>query len=318
MTFSTMAYHPAPAHSSGHGHPSSGHSHLSSGHSHSSSGHSHPSSGHSSRPSTHTYQNQPYARIPFTDSDGYLVRMFGTRDAAFFLESLLKMDARDVQLIKNVPGFPNALMVSRPSVNGTHPDAVANNQHPLWLIDFVPQPRLSVVPQQIWSPPNQSDWRRYVEQAHLRMPVFFVQNNGVIGLPLPRAAVGDTTSLRNADRAAPLGGGHSTQIRIAWPGYESWERQIQIRDQTRHRNEITLERFAKLVAGVVDRFLSHGATADTRDPVWQVGNGHITRNDVIIVGTVQVSAGGWMPILQIVQRFDEFDLNGTPAHFYPN
>ena len=41
-----------------------------------------------------------------------------------------------------------------------------------------------------------------------------------------------------------------------WPGYESWERQIQIRDQTRHRNEITLERFAKLVAGVVDRFLA--------------------------------------------------------------
>ena len=167
---------------------------------------------------THTYQNHqnpPYARIPFTESDGYLVRMFGSRDAAFFLESLLKMDARDVHLISNVPGWPNALMVSRPSVSGTQADALANNQHPLWLLDFVPLPRLAVVTQQIWSPPNQSDWRRYVEQAHLRMPVFFVQNNGVIGLPLPRAAVGDTASLRNADRAAPLGGGHSTQIRIA-------------------------------------------------------------------------------------------------------
>ncbi len=133
------------------------------------------------------------------------------------------------------------------------------------------------------------------------MPVFFIQNNGAIGLPLPRATVGDTAGLRNADLPAPLGGGHSTQIRIAvsspfslspspspspfpplplptcppprlfppsvsvsglnvvisqWPGYEIWERQIQIRDQTRHRNEITLERFAKLVAGVVDRFLT--------------------------------------------------------------
>ena len=111
------------------------------------------------------------------------------------------------------------------------------------------------------------------------MPIFFIQNNDTIGLPLARAvAVGDTACLRRADLPAPLGGGHSTQIRIAvsslpvpsllclspaqrtvasqWPGYEIWERQIQIRDQTRHRNEITLERFAKLVAGVVDRFLT--------------------------------------------------------------
>jgi len=141
--------------------------------------------------------------------------MFGHRDAAFFIESLLKMNARDVHLFSNVPGWHNALMVSRPSVSGTHPDAFANNENPFWLLDFVPLPHVTVVTQQIWSPPNQSDWRRYVEQAHLRMPVFFVQNDGKIGLPLPRAAVGDTSSLRNADKAAPLGGGHSTQIRIA-------------------------------------------------------------------------------------------------------
>jgi hypothetical protein len=157
----------------------------------------------------------PYVRIPFNASDGYLVRMFGTRDVAFFLESFLKVDAQDLHLISNVPGWPNALMVSRPSTSGAHPDALANNQHPLWLLDFVPPPRFIVVTQQIWSPPNQSDWRRYIEQAHLRMPIFFVQNNGVIGLPLSRAAVGDTASLRMAEKTAPLGGGHSTQIRIA-------------------------------------------------------------------------------------------------------
>ena len=125
------------------------------------------------------------------------------------------MNPQDVNLISNVPGWPNALMVSRPSVPNTRPDALANNQHPLWILDFVPLPPLNVVPQRIWSPPNQSDWRRYVEQADLHMPVFFVQNNGMIGLPLSRAAVGDTSSLRHANRAAPLGGGHSTQIRIA-------------------------------------------------------------------------------------------------------
>jgi hypothetical protein len=140
--------------------------------------------------------------------------MFGRRDAAFFIESLLKMNANDVYLVGNVPGWHNALMVQRPSVSDTRYDAVANNV-PLYLLDFLPVPMYHVVPQKIWTPPNQSDWRRYVEQAHLRMPVFFVQGNGVIGLSLPRAVVGDTASLRGADNPAPLGGGHSTQIRIA-------------------------------------------------------------------------------------------------------
>ena len=223
--------------------------------------------------------------------------MFGRRDAAFFIESLLKVDVRDVYLVGNVPGWHNALMSQRPSIHDARVDAINpnNNQQPLWLVDIVPPPMYQVVPQKIWTPPNQSDWRRYVEQASLRMPVFFIQNDGAIGLPLTRALAGDRALLRCADMPAPLGGGHSTQIRIAvstslspslhhpstspptfsiplsslrlgfqlksmvasqWPGYESWERQIQIRDQTRQRNEITLERFVKLVAGVVDRFLT--------------------------------------------------------------
>jgi hypothetical protein len=162
-----------------------------------------------------SYQNSTLTSISFIRSDGFLVRMFGQRDAVFFIESLLKMNARDIHLVGNVPGWPSALMVQRPSVGDTHFDALVNNTTPLWILDFIPPPIYQVVPQQIWTPPNQSDWRRYVEQASLRMPVFFVQNNGAIGLPLPRAAVGDTASLRGADTAAPLGGGHSTQIRIA-------------------------------------------------------------------------------------------------------
>jgi len=47
-----------------------------------------------------------------------------------------------------------------------------------------------------------------------------------------------------------------TVVEFQWPGYDLWERQIHIRDLTRFRNEITLRRFARLVAGVVDRFLT--------------------------------------------------------------
>lgn len=141
--------------------------------------------------------------------------MFGRRDAAFFIESLLKVNVRDVYLVGNVPGWPSALMSQRPSIRDARVDAVDLNNRPLWLLDIVPPPMYNVVPQQIWTPPNQSDWRRYVEQASLRMPVFFIQNDGTIGLPLARALAGDRASLRSADMPAPLGGGHSTQIRIA-------------------------------------------------------------------------------------------------------
>jgi len=253
---------------------------------------------HQSRPSPNGYHNQSYTPIAFNRSEGFLTRMFGRRDAAFFIQSLFKVDVRDVHLVGNVPGWHNALMTRTPSIHDTQVDAIDPNHRPLWLLDIIPPAMYQVVPQQIWSPPNQSDWRRYVEQANLRMPVFFIQNDGTIGLPLARAITGDR-ALRGADMPAPLGGGHSTQIRVAWPGYESWERQIQIRDQTRQRNVITLERFVKLVAGVVDRFITGASSTVVPDGPWRVGHGGINRNNIVIVGAVQVSAGGWMPILQV-------------------
>jgi hypothetical protein len=170
---------------------------------------------HHFRPSPNGYQNQPYTSTPFIRSEGFITKMFGRGDAAFFIESLLKVDVRDVYLVGNVPGWHNALMAQKPSINDTRIDAYGLNNQPLWLLDIVPPPMYHVLPQKIWTPPNQSDWRRYVEQANLRMPVFFIQNDGTIGLPLARALAGDRTSLRCADVAAPLGGGHSTQIRIA-------------------------------------------------------------------------------------------------------
>ncbi|KAI9459044.1 hypothetical protein F5148DRAFT_312916 [Russula earlei] len=225
--------------------------------------------------------------------------MFGQQDAAFFIESLFKMNARDVYVVGDVPGWHNALMVSRPTVPNSRIDTIADG-HPLWLLDYIPSPTSHVVPQKMLTPQNQPDWRPYLEHTNLRMPIFFVQHNGLIGLPLPRATVGDTETLRCADNVAPLGGGHFTQIRISWPGYELWERQIYLKDLTRFRNDITLRHFAKLVARIVDRFLTHAAvTVPIRDLSWRVGVGGITRDDVIIVGVVQVSTAGWMPILQI-------------------
>ncbi|KAF8479740.1 hypothetical protein DFH94DRAFT_745551 [Russula ochroleuca] len=275
------------------------------------------SQGYQNQPNTsQIYLGKPYATavIPFVRSEGFLTKMFGRGEATLYIESLLKVNARDLFLFGDVLGWHNALMVPNPSINDGRYVAIAPNNQPLWLLDITPGPLYRVVPQKIWTPPNQSDWRRYVEQANLRMPIFFIQNDGATGLPLARGLSGQRALLRGGDKPAHLGGGHSTQIRIAWPGYESWERQIQIRDQTRQRNEITLERFVKLIAGVVDRFLRVASSTPVPDTAWRVGPGGITSNDVILVGAVQVSAGGWMPILQV---FNPSHPTPPPSHYSP-
>ncbi|KAH9959888.1 hypothetical protein BGW80DRAFT_1256365 [Lactifluus volemus] len=105
--------------------------------------------------------------------------MFGSRDAAFFIESLLKTTAASVQVYSNVPGWPNALMVSQPSVPGTRPDAfynsLASRLYPLSLRPRHPSDNLE---------PTKS--------------VQLASNNGTIGLPLECAVAGDTTSLGQA------------------------------------------------------------------------------------------------------------------------
>lgn len=160
-------------------------------------------------------KHSPFTAIPFVQSEGFLTKMFGRQGAAFYIESLLKVDAKGVYLYKNVPGWPNALMSSSLSTQDAPYAALTPINGPLWLLDFVPVATYNVIPQKIWTPPNQSDWRRYVEQASLRMPIFFIQNNGTTGLPLVRALSGDGAMLRGADTPAPLGGGYSSQIRIA-------------------------------------------------------------------------------------------------------
>lgn len=157
----------------------------------------------------------PFTAIPFVRSEGFLTKIFGLQGAAFLIESLLKVGAKSVYLVENVPGWPNALMSKcGTTLDAPHVARTPNNE-PLCL-DFVPMPMYDVVPQKIWAPPNQSDWRQYVEQTSLCMPVFFIQNNGTIGLPLVRALGGGGAMLRGADTTAPLGWGHSaTQICIA-------------------------------------------------------------------------------------------------------
>ncbi|KAI9434990.1 hypothetical protein H4582DRAFT_1818153, partial [Lactarius indigo] len=142
-----------------------------------------------------------------------------------------------------------------------------------------------VVPQTLWSPYTISGRRQQVEEAELQMPIFFEGIDGRLGLSQQAAAAGRCHGLRNAQEFVPLGHRSTTHIRI-WPGYKDFKRQVPIRDQTRERNPITIPRFAHHIGLSVDAFL-------------RIGPSGIQRSDIIVIGAVHVSAGSWMPILQL-------------------
>jgi hypothetical protein len=87
------------------------------------------------------------------------------------------------------------------------------NGRPGWLLDYHIRPGGSIVPQRILLPGGQGDWRRYVEQTRLQMPIFFVNADGTLGVPIMNAVAG-LMSLRGAREPAPFGDKTTTKIRI--------------------------------------------------------------------------------------------------------
>ena len=95
------------------------------------------------------------------------------------------------------------------------------NGHPLWLLDYSVVRTGTVIPQVRWSPENVNDHRQHVAEATLQMPIYFVQQNGSLGLSLDDAINGRCQTLRDSRMPAQLGGKTTTHIRIGvcslWP-----------------------------------------------------------------------------------------------------
>jgi hypothetical protein len=149
---------------------------------------------------------------PSLHIDGYISLTFTPQVASIYLCYLFKVsDPRMVQAI-DVEGSPRTFFVTNAMPHCT-PHHIGHNRY-AWLLDHAMRPGGTVVPQQLWSPQGQGDWRRYVEQAQLHLPVFFVNVDGSLGVPIAYAAVGQM-SLRNAHEPPPLGDRTTTKIRIS-------------------------------------------------------------------------------------------------------
>jgi hypothetical protein len=202
-------------------------------------------------------------------TDGYISYTFGSRNAENYLVIIFKVDAQFVQAARRNNAF--YVLNQPPAHPNFSPPALTIQGQNAWLLDFAVRSGGSVVPQKLWFPQGQGDRRRYVEQAQFRMPMFFVNVDRSLGVPVLNAAAGQM-QLQGVGLPPQLADKSTIKIRISvcvrslperspsltvlqWPGYDPSERQVQLKDQTPARNPVTLERFVKHVASRVLHFL---------------------------------------------------------------
>ncbi|THH05254.1 hypothetical protein EW145_g4930 [Phellinidium pouzarii] len=116
-----------------------------------------------------------------------------------------------------------------------------------------PQPG-PVVPQKIYKPQTASDQRRYVEEVRFDPPIYFHSQNPMQnGISLTDALASRFNRLLGRDDPLFQTRGPSISVRLVWPCYDAWSRQIPTRDFKSPPGPITRCKLAKNVAKTILR-----------------------------------------------------------------
>ncbi|PCH44367.1 hypothetical protein WOLCODRAFT_138962 [Wolfiporia cocos MD-104 SS10] len=164
----------------------------------------------------------------------------------------------------------------------------------------------TLVPQRTYRPHTQSDRRRYVDEVELEAPImFYMQDPEGCGIALRDALNSKFMRLVGRDDLMFGSRGPSVSIRLMWPGYAPWSRQIPTRDFRSPPGPITRSKLAKNVAKTIQRFIDEMTGREMEedaDPRWRVGKNHINLDDMILVGLQHVSMGSWQAHVRLRAR----------------
>ncbi|ESK97692.1 hypothetical protein Moror_17399 [Moniliophthora roreri MCA 2997] len=165
------------------------------------------------------------------------------------------------------------------------------------------------VPQAMYKPHTNSDRRRYVEEVELDPPIeFWATNPTECGISLTDALHSRVRRLQGRDETVFEGRGPSVSIRLEWPGYRQWSRQIPTKDFKSPPGPITKAKLAKNVAKCVQRFISerqNQVLEEDADQSWRVGGPgtpYIKLEDLVLVSMHHVSMGSWQPQLRLCRN----------------
>jgi hypothetical protein len=145
--------------------------------------------------------------------DGFIARTFAPVDASSYLMLLLKTQhfIQEYGIVYHQGAWYIRHNVS--SVQGTSP-GVPFQTAPL-LDHSTEKTYGTVVPQQLWTSVDEVDVRRFIQDAVLQLPIFFLNRSGGIGFPLVDILRGYDRDVHNPNGFAPLGGRATTHIRIS-------------------------------------------------------------------------------------------------------
>ncbi|KIM68015.1 hypothetical protein SCLCIDRAFT_13717 [Scleroderma citrinum Foug A] len=159
------------------------------------------------------------------------------------------------------------------------------------------------VPQKVYQPYTEADRKRYITDCDLRPTIYFFSNGPhEWGIALEDALRFRLKNLQDKDDPMFEGCGPSVSIRIEWPGYRPWTKQIPTMDFKTPKGPITRAKLAKNIANCIRRFVewaekqSMEADADRK---WRVGRKYIKMEHLMLVSLHHVSKGSWQPQLRL-------------------
>ncbi|OJA19772.1 hypothetical protein AZE42_03987 [Rhizopogon vesiculosus] len=159
------------------------------------------------------------------------------------------------------------------------------------------------IPQIIYQPYTEADRVRYIEKANLKEPILFVTSHpDQWGVSLDDALKAKLRDLHGRDDHMFENCGPSVSIRLQWPGYRSWTKQIPTMDFKSPKCPITKAKLAKNVANCVKRFIDEkgpGRMEMEGDRSWRVGTRYIRVEDLMLVSLHHISKGSWQPQLRL-------------------
>ncbi|KAG2121140.1 hypothetical protein BD769DRAFT_1361529 [Suillus cothurnatus] len=179
------------------------------------------------------------------------------------------------------------------------------------------------IPQSIYQPYTEADRVRYIEKAGLKEPIIFrMTHPDQWGIGLEDAFRAKMQNLLDKDDSMFEDCGPSVSIRLQWPGYRAWTKQIPTMDFKSPKGPITRAKLAKNIANCVKRFIDEKEKermemeADRR---WRVGTRYIRMEDLILVSLHHISKGSWQPQLRLRTPLYEIQpqrLQSTPSIIY--
>lgn len=173
------------------------------------------------------------------------------------------------------------------------------------------------IPQSIYQPYTEADRVRYIEKADLKEPIIFkTAHPDQWGIALEDALRAKMKDLLDKDDNMFENCGPSVSIRLQWPGYRAWTKQIPTMDFKSPKGPITRTKLAKNIANCVKRFIEEkekermDLEADRR---WRVGTRYIRMEDLILVSLHHISKGSWQPQLRLRTPLSEIHLRRLQA-----